>query len=75
MPVEPPPIGDILMLAEPDYLYGAGRLILRVEHVDRAHPISYDNEDWYTVRGVQISGTGVEVGDREVVVRGRRLIQ
>jgi hypothetical protein len=74
MPVEPPPIGDILVIAEADYLYGAGRLILRVESIDRDHPISYDNEDWYTVRGVQISGTGVDIGDREVVVRGRRLI-
>jgi hypothetical protein len=74
MPVEPPPIGDILVIAEADYLYGAGRLILRVEYIDRDHPISYDREDWYTVRGIQISGTGVDIGDREVVVRGRRLI-
>ena len=49
------PIGGVLVIAEADYLYGAGRLVLRVESIDRSEPIEYDNEDWYPVRGVQIS--------------------
>jgi hypothetical protein len=73
VPVRSQPDGELLVLAEADYLYGAGRLILRVEHIDRSHPISYDGETWYRVQGVQISGCGVDVGDREAMVRGRRL--
>jgi hypothetical protein len=65
--------GDILVLAEADYLFGAGRLVLRVEYVDRSHPIIYQGEDWYPVRGTQISGNGIDIGDRETMVRGRRL--
>jgi hypothetical protein len=75
MPIPPPPSGDVLVLAEADYLYGAGRLILRVEHIDRCHPVSYDGEDWYPVRGRQLSGNGVDIGDRETIVRGRRLFK
>jgi hypothetical protein len=73
VPDGPPAGGDILVLAEADYLFGAGRLILRVQHVDRSHPISYHGEDWYPVRGTQISGRGADIGDRETMVRGRRL--
>jgi hypothetical protein len=73
MPDPAPPDDDILVLAEADYLYGAGRLILRVQHIDRGHPISYRNENWYPVRGIEISGNGADVGDRETVVRGARL--
>jgi hypothetical protein len=73
VPALSPAGGDILVLAEADYLFGAGRLILRVQDVDRCHPISYQGEDWYPVRGTQISGNGVDIGDRETMVRGRRL--
>jgi hypothetical protein len=73
VPAQPPEGGDVLVLAEADYMYGAGRLILRVEHIDRCHPISYDGEAWYPVRGIQIAANGVDIGDREAVVRGRRL--
>ena len=69
------PSGEILVIAEADYLYGAGRLVLRIEHIDRSHPIEYDDDVWYPVSGVQISVDGVEIGEREVVVRGRRLIR
>jgi hypothetical protein len=75
VPAPLPSVGDVLVLAEADYLYGAGRLILRVEHIDRRHPISYGDEDWYPVRGIQISGNGTDIGDRETMVRGRRLLQ
>jgi len=73
MPELPSP-DDILVLAEADYLYGAGRLILRVRHIDRSHPISYQNEHWYPVRGTQISGNGTDLGARETMVRGARLL-
>jgi hypothetical protein len=72
MPDQPPPEDDLLVLAEADYLYGAGRLILRVQHIDRSHPISYHDEIWYPVRGVQISGNGTDMGERETMVRGIR---
>jgi hypothetical protein len=72
---QPQPDGELLVLAEADYLYGTGRLILRVGHIDRSHPISYDGEAWFPVRGVQFSAYGVEMGDRETLVRGRRLFK
>jgi hypothetical protein len=74
VPAPLPSEGDVLDLAETDYLYGAGRLILRIQHIDRHHPISYNDEDWYPVRGTQISGNGIDIGDRETMVRGRRLL-
>ena len=67
------PIGDVIVIAEADYLYGAGRIVLRVEHIDRSHPVDYDDDVWYPVRGVQISMDGTDRGEREVLVRGRRL--
>jgi hypothetical protein len=70
---KPPADGDVLVLAEADYLYGAGRLILRVEQIDRASPITYGSEVWYLVRGTQISWHGDDICSREVFVRGPRL--
>lgn len=71
--MQPEPAGEILVLAEADYLYGAGRLMLRVEHIDRAHPIQYDGEPWFTVRGIEIAANGIDIGERETMVRGKRL--
>jgi hypothetical protein len=65
--------GKVIQLGEPDYCYGRGPLTIRVDRVDLANPISYDGETWYRVEGVQLGGNGVEVGRREVLVRGRRL--
>lgn len=65
--------GRVLLLGEPDYCYGEGPLRIRVDRVDRANPVRYDGDTWYRVEGVQIGSTGVEVGRREVLVRGRRL--
>lgn len=75
MAAQPQAEGELLVLAEADYLYGAGRLILRVARIDRANPVGYDGEAWFPVQGVQISVTGVEMGDRETLVRGRRLFK
>ncbi|WP_433222262.1 hypothetical protein ACQP00_22990 [Dactylosporangium sp. CS-047395] len=64
----------VLLLAERDYLYGSGTLTLRVSAVERDAPITYDHELWYYVHGMQLGFDGREVGDRMVVVRGRRLV-
>jgi hypothetical protein len=61
------------VFAEPDYCYGIGPLTLRVEHIDWANPVRYDNETWYNVDGVQVDRNGTECGRRRVLVRGRRL--
>jgi hypothetical protein len=66
-------VGPVLTFLEPDYLYGVGPLKLRVDRVDRRHPIAFDGDNWYAVDGVQIGWDGDEVGRRHVLVRGRRL--
>ena len=66
-------VGPVRTFLEPDYQYGVGPLRLRVERVDRAHPVLYDGENWYPVEGVRISANGDELGRRHVLVRGRRL--
>ncbi|GAA3291492.1 hypothetical protein Dvina_29850 [Dactylosporangium vinaceum] len=63
----------VLLLAERDYMYGTGELALRVRHVEREAPLTYDNELWYYVHGTQLGHEGRVLGDRVVVVRGRRL--
>jgi hypothetical protein len=65
--------GYVVVLLEPDYAYGTGQLRLRVEHVDRAHPVDYHGDTWFQVQGVQLSIAGAELGRREVLVRSRRL--
>ncbi len=72
MTVEQRP-GTVLRLAEPDYRYGAGRLLLRVERIDVEEPVTIDGEVWYMVHGVQLGGDGAERGTRSALVRGRRL--
>ena len=63
----------MLTLLEPDYQYGVGPLRIRIECVDRAHPMVYEGENWYPVRCVQLAADGTELGRREVLVRGSRL--
>jgi hypothetical protein len=67
------PEAGVLVLPEPDYRYGTGTLMLRVERIDRSRVFRYDDEDWYQVWGNQIGYDGRELGHREVLVRGRRL--
>ena len=59
--------------AESDYCYGAGPLIMRVEHIDWNRPVFYDNENFYQVDGVEMAADGREIGRRQALVRGRRL--
>jgi hypothetical protein len=61
------------VFAEADYRYGVGRLTLRVERIDRGHPVEYDGELWLWVEGVQLGHNGVEVGRRRVLIRLRCL--
>lgn len=56
-----------------DYCFGAGPLWLRVEQVDWVNPVSYDNDIWYEVDGVEVSSTGQEVGRRQALIRALRL--
>jgi hypothetical protein len=69
----PASAGKVIVIGEPDYCYGRGELRLRVERVDRGNPVRYDGENWYHVEGIQLGTTGVELGRRQVLVRGRRL--
>ena len=56
-----------------DYCFGAGPLWLRIEHIDWANPVNYDNDIWYEVDGVEVSSTGQEVGRRQALIRAGRL--
>jgi hypothetical protein len=64
----------VVQFAEEDYLYGSGPLTIRVERVDWSVPTSYDGENWYQIDGVEMTVDGREVGARQVLVRGRRLM-
>jgi hypothetical protein len=64
---------QVVVLAERDYCYGRGQLTLRIGRVDYAHPVRYDNDLFYLVHGVQVSWTGADVAEREVLVRARLL--
>jgi hypothetical protein len=67
------PTGRHQVFAEPDYLYGAGALALRVEHVDRGHPVHHAGDLWYPVVGMEIGYESAELGRREVLIRASRL--
>jgi hypothetical protein len=61
------------VFAEADYCYGIGPLTLRADHIDWANPVQYDQDTWYYVVGVESTASGIELGRRRVLVRGRRL--
>ena len=67
------PRAPVTEFAESDYCYGAGPLLMRVEHIDWNRPVLYDNENFYTVEGVEMAADGREIGRRQALVRGRRL--
>jgi hypothetical protein len=64
---------QVVVLAERDYCFGRGELTLRIGRVDYAHPVRYDNDTFYKVHGVQVSWTGADIAEREVLVRARLL--
>jgi hypothetical protein len=67
------PRAPVTEFAESDYCYGTGPLLMRVEHIDWKRPILYDNENFYTVDGMEFAADGREIGRRQALVRGRRL--
>jgi hypothetical protein len=64
---------SVVVLAEPDYRFGTGPLILRIRQIDRTSAIRYDGEDWITVYGTEVRRDGTELGERVVLVRAARL--
>jgi hypothetical protein len=69
-PVSPQP-GDVLRIHEDDYRFGLGELVLRVTSVRGAQKL--DDGDWLTVAGVEVGRNGIDVGEREILVRLSRL--
>jgi hypothetical protein len=67
-------VGPVSQFAEPDYLYGVGSLTMRVESIDWSSPTRYDGENWYWVKGIEMTTDGREIGPRQALVRGRRLV-
>ncbi|WP_426513606.1 hypothetical protein ACPPVO_25180 [Dactylosporangium sp. McL0621] len=63
----------ILTLAENDYLYGTGTITIRVRRMHSGALISYHDEAWYEIHGVQLGRAGRELGERTVLVRAARL--
>ncbi len=61
-------VSQTLILAERDYLFGAGTLRLRVERVSTRRFI-HDNDAWTMVEGVEIGWDGAPRDLREVAVR------
>ncbi|GAA0916248.1 hypothetical protein [Virgisporangium aurantiacum] len=65
-------VSQTLIFAEPDYMYGAGNLRLRVERVSTRRFI-HDNDTWVMVEGVEIGWDGAPRDLRQVAVRASEL--
>lgn len=63
-PIQP---GQVLKIPEAHYLYGQGDLVLRVTEVGTVQPAP--DGDWLRLKGVQLAWNGVELGEREILVR------
>ncbi len=63
--------GAMLEIDESDYLYGVGRLTLRVASTGPAQ--RWPDDAWVPVTGTQLSRDGTEIGSRRVLVRARAL--
>ena len=61
------------VFAEADYMYGAGRLTLRIDRVDHVHPVVHDHDVWLHVNGIELDYRGVDVGRRSALIRRRCL--
>ncbi|MDR7280098.1 hypothetical protein [Catenuloplanes atrovinosus] len=59
--------GDVLVLAEPDYKFGAGDLTLLVDDV--MHIQRLPDGLWLYVRGVRLDNSGHARDPRQVLVR------
>jgi hypothetical protein len=66
---ETPPdlVGRVLRIAEEDYLYGRGRLIIRVTQVYNVQ--IYSSGWWVFLRGMELRDCGAEVRARNALVK------
>jgi hypothetical protein len=62
-------IGDVIEVAEADYMYGVGRLVLRVAEVDERQAVA--GETWVCLRGDSLRADGSREGERFALVRVR----
>jgi hypothetical protein len=67
--VPPVQAGDVLMLNDPDYLYGQGPLILSITKVGRTERLR--DGDWLDLEGVELREDGGQIGQqpRQALVR------
>jgi predicted NAD/FAD-binding protein len=56
----PVKVGDVVRLNEPDYMYGAGRLVLRVTKVGRIQTLP--DGAWLDLEGIELRPDGTQVG-------------
>jgi len=60
-------VGDIIRIAEADYCYGIGDLLLRVTALPPAK--TPDGGDWVYITGDELAWNGANKGQRQVLVR------
>jgi hypothetical protein len=63
--VETPRPGDVITVAEDNYMYGTGTLWLRVTSVeDHFQVISAESDRWLAVNGLQLRRDGSQLSER-----------
>jgi hypothetical protein len=69
------PQRPVRLFSAADCRFGAtaAAMRIRVEHVAWSHPVRYDGERWYPVRGVVVAADGTDGQLVTVLVRGRAL--
>lgn len=62
-------LGDVISVAEPDYQYGTGHLILRITTIGGTR--RFPDGDWLDLDGLQLraDGTQIDQRPRHVAVR------
>lgn len=58
-------VGDLVTLAEPDYCYGMGKLVLRITEL----PERLADPEWVDIRGIEIAWNGDRRKERQVRAR------
>ncbi|MGI5213019.1 hypothetical protein [Plantactinospora sp. CA-290183] len=71
-PAPAPAAGDVLRIAESDYCYGVGPLVLRVTRVG-VDLGRYPRLEWLSLRGVELRRDGSAGPERQVLVRASAL--
>jgi hypothetical protein len=62
-------LGDVIDVAERDYMYGTGRLVLRLMTIGDKHRLA--DGEWLDVDGLELRTDGTQLGPRprHVLVR------